>query len=74
MFKKMRNHFPQSTADFDSRIVSYMLPILFDRETLSRSSANGGIANNVGISHAPLDPVRLKFLKGTLNSNYTLRT
>lgn len=63
MFKKWKDEYPHSTADYDSRFVSYLLTILFDRETLSRSSASGGVAHNVGTAHDPLDPERLNFLK-----------
>lgn len=71
MFKKWRNEYPQSTMEFDSRFISYMPTLLFDRETLARSSANGGIANNVGTAHYFLDPVRLKFLKGGFYREYS---
>lgn len=69
MLKQMRGEHRQSALDLDSRFVSYMLALVFDTETLKRSSANGRIANNVGIGHAPLDPVRLKFMKGTSSRN-----
>lgn len=64
MLKKWNDSFPASSSVNDSKFVCKLLEIVFDRETLMRSSATGRLANNNGLQHEALNVERLQFVKG----------
>lgn len=63
--KIWNSRYPASTQHGDSNFILKLLDIVFDHETLVRSSVNGTRSNNSGQIHEPLEANRLKFMKGT---------
>lgn len=64
MLKKWNDNYPMLLAEYDSTFLLHFMDAVFGRETLSRSSAYGKSSNNGGKAHEPLNPARLKFIKG----------
>lgn len=64
LFKKWNSTYPHSQLDHDSGFVTYLLTIVFDIETLRRSSALGRKPTNGKPAHDALDCEILQFVRG----------
>lgn len=56
--------YPLNQMDHDSRFLAHLLTIVFDTETLKRSSALGRKPTNSNIVHDALDAELLQFVRG----------
>lgn len=54
----------KKSQEFDSKFVGFFLVAVFGEDTLRQSSAGGNLSNFNGVSHAALNDVKLKFIKG----------
>lgn len=63
--KRWNDEYPFSNEVNDGRFLAALLDVVFDRQTMSRSSLYGKPANNGGHIHDALNPAIMEFVKGT---------
>lgn len=52
------------SSDYDSKYIGCLLDFLFTQAELGVSSFSGKCSNFNGLSHSPLDPDKMDFIKG----------
>lgn len=60
--RKLKNM--HKSAEFDSKFVSMLVGVVFDKDVLMFSSAYGHASNFNKVSHRALDSMKLKFIEG----------
>lgn len=60
------------SSDYDSKYIGCLLDFLFTQAELGVSSFSGKCSNFNGLSHSPLDPDKMDFIKGMYSDVWVL--